>query len=209
MPKLILASSSPRRKEALSGLGLAYECLSPEVDESIHDHLPARDRVLALAQLKAETAAQGLRRGGPDEPELLILAADTLVSLEPIPSPLPEGIRPDGVLGKPESRAEAKAMIEALEGRIHSVHTGLALLALPSGRLETIISTSRVEFAPLDSREVESYLEAGDWEGVAGAYRIQGRAALHIRAIEGSWSGIVGLPIHELYVILKRLGFPL
>lgn len=209
MPKLILASSSPRRKEALAGLGLAYECLSPEVDEASHDDLPAPDRVLALARLKAETAARGLRRSRPADPQLLILAADTLVSLEPLPSPLPLGIRPDGVLGKPESRSEAKAMIEALAGRIHSVHTGLALLELPSGRMETILSTSRVEFASLDAREVESYLEARDWEGVAGAYRIQGRAALHIKAIEGSWSGIVGLPIHELYVILRRLGFPL
>lgn len=209
MPKLILASSSPRRKEALTALGLSFETLSPEVDESIHDHLPAPERVLALARLKAERAAQSLQPAGHGNPEVLILGADTLVSLEPLPSPLPGGIRPDGVLGKPESRAEAKAMIEALAGRTHSVHTGLALLALPSGRLETSLSTSRVEFAPLDTEEVERYLATGDWEGVAGAYRIQGRAALHIKAIEGSWSGIVGLPIHELYVILSRLGLHL
>jgi septum formation protein len=207
MAKLILASSSPRRKEVLTALGLDFETLSPEVDETSADHLPAAQRVIALARLKAGAAA-ALTPPSPGE-EGLILAADTLVALDPLPSPPPRGISLDGVLGKAKDRAEARAMIEALAGRSHAVHTGLALLSLASQRLDTILSSSRVDFAPMSNKEIEAYLDYGDWEGVAGAYRIQGRAALHIRAIEGSWSGIVGLPIHELYVMLGRNGFPL
>lgn len=203
MAKLILASSSPRRREALSSLGLNFEVLAPEVDESDADHLPAPERVLALARLKAEAVGILI----PSGQEAFVLAADTLVSLEPLPSPVPPGIAPDGVLGKPRDRSQAKSMIEALAGRDHAVHTGLALLHLPSGRMETILSSSKVEFAPMSGAEIESYLGFADWVDVAGGYRIQGRAALHIRAIEGSWSGIVGLPIHELYVILSRSGF--
>ena len=205
MGKLILASSSPRRREALMALGVSFEVLSPEVDETGMDYLPASQRVLALARLKAQAASREQCVGEG----IFILAADTLVSLEPFPSSELPGIAADGVLGKPKDRQEAKAMLDALQGRKHAVHTGLALLCLPSGRLETILSTSRVDFAPMSDGEIESCLSAGDWLGVAGAYRIQGRAALHIRAIEGSWSGIVGLPIHELYVILSRVGFSL
>lgn len=207
MAKLILASSSPRRKEVLTTLGLDFEAFAPEVDESSADHLPAAQRVIALARLKAGGAA-ALIPLSPGE-ECLILAADTLVALDPLPSPLPRGIALDGVLGKAKDRDEARAMIDALAGRPHAVHTGLALLSLPSRRLETALSTSRVDFAPMSNEEIEAYLDYGDWEGVAGAYRIQGRAALHIRTIEGSWSGIVGLPIHELYVMLGRSGLHL
>jgi septum formation protein len=100
-------------------------------------------------------------------------------------------------------------MMTLLAGRSHEVHTGLALYDSSTGLMDRIASLSRVHFAPMDEAELASYLASGDWRGVAGAYRVQGRAALHIERIEGSWSGIVGLPLRELYVILARSKFGL
>lgn len=196
---MVLASSSPRRREILASLGLAFEILVPELDESGRDHFPVEERVLALAEDKARAAAALL----PLDRECMILAADTLVRVR-------EGFAGEGsILGKPASRDEAAAMIRSLAGVSHDVYTGLALLSLHSGRMDRIRSDSRVRFAPMDEAEIEAYLDSDDWRGVAGAYKIQGRAALYIESIEGSWSGIVGLPLRELYVILNRAGFPL
>ena len=119
------------------------------------------------------------------------------------------GLLSELVLGKPRDREDARAMIRSLSGKAHLVHTGLALLDRPECRLELVRSDSSVRFAPMSASEIEEYLDSGEWEGVAGAYRVQGLAAKHIERIEGSWSGIVGLPIRELYVILRRAGFDL
>jgi len=237
MDRLLLASSSPRRRELLSGLGLAFDVLAPEADESLRDVLPPPERVLALAEDKAR-AAEALIRGGDHR---WILAADTLVCLPGAaasgPGSLAEaaaadragaaafeafapdlaaptagqegGLLSELVLGKPKDREDARAMIKSLSGRVHLVHTGLALLDRLEGRLELVRSDSSVRFAPMSASEIEEYLDSGEWEGVAGAYRVQGLAARHIERIEGSWSGIVGLPIRELYVILRRAGFDL
>ena len=198
MAHLILASSSPRRREILSSIGLEFEIVDPDVDESLRDALPVEERVMRLAEDKARSAAERL---GPGR-RYACLGADTLVRVRGNDG------GPGRVLGKPRDRADAKDMIMALAGRTHDVHTGLALAGI-DGRVETIRSDSRVSFAPMSEAEVESYLDSGDWEGVAGAYKIQGQAALFIERIEGSWSGIVGLPIRELYVILKITGISL
>ncbi|HET7839453.1 MAG TPA: Maf family protein, partial [Rectinemataceae bacterium] len=138
------------------------------------------------------------RRAGAGAPRL-VLAADTLVCVSDRGS--------ETALGKPRDLAEARSMIALLSGRSHQVHTGLALLDRWSGRLETVRSDSTVHFAKMEAEEIEAYLDTGEWRGVAGAYRVQGAAALHIARIEGSWSGIVGLPIHELYVILRAADY--
>lgn len=260
MDRLLLASSSPRRRELLSGLGLVFDVLAPDVDESLRDVLPPPERVLALAEDKAR-AAEALIGGGDHR---WILAADTLVCLPGaaegtraaglasgaagIGASAPDaavsargqeggaadragpdaragrdagmggaapavgregGLLSELVLGKPRDREDARAMIKSLSGRVHLVHTGLALLDRLQGRLELVRSDSSVRFAPMSASEIEEYLDSGEWEGVAGAYRVQGLAAKHIERIEGSWSGIVGLPIRELYVILRRAGFDL
>jgi septum formation protein len=190
-------------------MGIGFEVLSAEVDESLRDALPARDRVIALARDKAEAAA--LRPGAL--PFRWILAADTLVWL-----PAEAGYAAGGAtgakgedgektFGKPRDREDARRMLSSLSGRAHRVSTGLCLLDRERGGAETSRSDSSVWFEGLDKKTIETALEAGDWEGVAGAYRIQGYAARHIERIEGSWSGIVGLPIHELYGILRKSGF--
>lgn len=198
MARLVLASSSPRRREILGSLGLDFDIVEPDADESIRDALPVKQRVLRLAEDKSRSAAGRL----PGKRDSFILGADTLVSID-------EGEETASlVLGKPASREEAREMIQSLSGRGHSVHTGLALL-YPNGRIETIRSDSEVRFAAMTPVEIETYLDSGDWMGVAGAYKVQGMAALYIERIEGTWSGIVGLPIRELYVILTRAGlFP-
>ena len=153
---------------------------------------------MRLAEDKAVSAAERL---GPGRRHAC-LGADTLVRVRGSDG------GPGRVLGKPRDRADARGMMLALAGRTHDVHTGLSLVGT-GGQVETIRSDSRVTFAPMSQSEIERYLDSGDWEGVAGAYKIQGQAALFIERIEGSWSGIVGLPIHELYVILSHTGISL
>ena len=206
---ILLASASPRRRELLKSMGIDFEVLSADVDESLRDALSARDRVIALARDKAEAAA--LRPGAL--PFRWILAADTLVWLPAEAGSMAGSPTGDGegeaeeVFGKPRDREDARRMLSRLSGRAHRVSTGLCLLDRVGGGAEVSRSDSSVWFEGLDDGMLEAALEAGDWVGVAGAYRIQGYAARHIERIEGSWSGIVGLPIHELYGILSKSGF--
>lgn len=202
MKSFILASSSPRRRDLLAELSISFRVVAPDLDETIFDHLPVRQRVQKLAEAKAVSVTSLPEAAGAR----WILGADTLVHLE---SRLVTGQDEDLVLGKPLDAGEARRMIALLSGREHFVHTGIVLLDLESDRLFSALSESRVHFATLSSDELDMYARSGDWEGVAGGYKIQGVAARHIDKIEGSWSGIVGLPIRELYVILQQSGFPI
>lgn len=207
---LLLASASPRRLDSLRSLGFSVECAPADADENVYDYLPIRERVVALASLKvragaavadaalADAAANADGRSGnrPAAPRYA-LGADTLVSV-------------DGeAFGKPADEDDARRMILALAGRSHLVSTGLAVLDRLTGAVETGLSETTVSFAPLERGELEWYLSSGEWSGVAGGYRIQGLAALLVRRIEGSFSGVVGLPLHTFYDILSRIGYPL
>ena len=196
METIVLASSSQRRRELLASLGIPFAAVEPETDESVRDCLPPAERVVALAEDKARAGAAKLPKSGPR----LVVGADTLVCRKGEDCS-------ELVMGKPANRDEARRMIEALEGRDHFVHTGLALLDRRTGNMRTVRSDSLVRFAPMSGTEIEAYLDTGEWEGVAGAYRIQGAAAFHIMRIDGSWSGIVGLPLRELYVILREADY--
>jgi septum formation protein len=198
MERILLASNSPRRRELLESVGIGFESLAPDIDETLRDALPPVQRVIALAEDKARVAAA---LALPSSPRL-VLAADTLVC---IPDSCSEGR--DLVLGKPESLADARRMIGLLAGRSHIVRSGIALLNRASGEMRSLCSNSTVVFAPMSDAEIENYLQSGEWVGVAGAYRIQGQAASFIDRLEGSWSGIVGLPLRELYVILLSAGY--
>jgi septum formation protein len=193
MERILLASGSPRRRELLEAAGIPFDILVPDLDESLRDDLPPADRVLALARDKARTASD---LASPSSPRL-VLAADTLVCVS-------DGDGRESALGKPGDIAEARAMLRLLAGREHTVRTGLALFDRVSGSLDSVRSDSAVRFAPLGEEEVEGYLASREWEGAAGAYRIQGLAALLIERVEGSWTGVMGLPMRELYVILNR-----
>jgi septum formation protein len=205
MESILLASSSPRRRELLSSVGIGFEALPADVDESLRDELPPAERVIALARDKAEAAA---RRAAASAPRL-VLGADTLVCLPLEGSRAGEELAqgPELALGKPEDRSDAARMMRLLAGRRHFVRTGLALLDRGSGRVITSRSDSMVGFAPMSEADIELYLSSGEWRGVAGAYRIQGFASFFITELQGSWSGVVGLPMRELYVILNEAGY--
>jgi septum formation protein len=188
---LLLASASPRRIETLQKLGFNLVVVPALVDESVHDDLPVRRRVIALAELKARTSS-----ASAPFPPLWAIGADTLVSLD------------DVAFGKPADESDARSMLAALSGKTHTVSSGICVLDRRSGELHSAISETHVHFATLSDEEVDAYVATGEWQGAAGAYRIQERAAFFVEWLEGSFSGVVGLPLHEFYAILCRIDFP-
>lgn len=198
-PFIYLASQSPRRRQLLDQLGVPHQLLLPEADEdaeALEAALP-REAPAAYVQrvtgLKLAAARRRLhRRGLPAAP---ILCADTTVAL---------GRR---ILGKPADAAEARAMLSALSGKAHQVHTAVALAPSPgSRRVLAALSTSKVRFAPLPPAAIEAYIASGEPFGKAGAYAIQGGWSGWIPGIEGSHSGIMGLPLFETAELLRALG---
>jgi septum formation protein len=185
--RLILASASPRRLELLARIGVVPDEVRPaEIDEAqAPGELPARYAVrMALAKAGAVDPAGGL-----------VLAADTVVAA---------GRR---ILPKTEDEAEARQTLLRLSGRRHRVFSAVALAA-PDGTRHRL-STSLVAFKRLSDQEIAAYLASGEWRGKAGAYAIQGRAEALVRWISGSWSGIVGLPLHETRALLCAAGYKL
>lgn len=200
MDTLLLASSSPRRKDLLALLGIPFVTIHPEIDESVFDHFPPDRRVVALAERKADQGRRLYRDSSPPAAgPRFILAADTLVAL-----PNAEGWE---VIGKPDSADQAAEMLARLQGRTQEVYTGVCVENLASGVRHLALSRSLVSFAPMSGKEILRYIETGEWEGAAGAYRIQGWGSCYIESIEGSPSGVMGLPLRELYGILSAAGF--
>lgn len=202
---LYLASRSPRRRELLAGLGFRFEALDVEVDEArAPGETPARyvERVArkkAFAGLEAVERIPGPGAGGRGAP--VVVGADTIVAV-------------DGeVFGKPRDDAEILAQLERLSGRSHLVLSAVAVVsgfggARPAGVAEARLSRSRVWFRPLSEGERRSYRETGEAADKAGSYAIQGLAAAFVTRLEGSWSGVVGLPLHETVELLGRAGVP-
>jgi septum formation protein len=187
-PHLFLASRSPRRRDLLDQIGVAYEVLDLDVVEQVAPGEAAIDYVRRVARDKA--GAGLLQVAGV--PGAVVLGADTEVVL-------------DGrIFGKPDDADDARAMLLALSGRCHDVHSAVALVGQAS-EFE-IVATSRVRFAPLSAKEIDDYIASGECMGKAGAYAIQGRAARFIEHIEGSYTGIMGLPLFETGMLLRRFG---
>lgn len=186
---LVLASASPRRLDLLKQIGIVPDAVDPaEADESPRPReLPAK-HALRLAEEKAAIVA---RR----HPGAFVLAADTVVAC---------GRR---ILPKAETEAQARACLDLLSGRRHRVWGGIAI-ADPDGRVTSRRADTIVTFKRLTAREISDYLASGEWEGKAGGYAIQGRAAAFIRGITGSYSNVVGLPLYETAMLLRGLGFP-
>lgn len=189
-PDIYLASRSPRRAEILQQLGVQFSVLPSDIDESLHDNERPEDYVLRLAAEKAAVCATLLSTSDMDD--LPILAADTTVSIDGL------------VLGKPADDADARAMLRLMSGRWHEVHTGLAL-ATRHG-IRTALSTTRVQMALLTEEKITAYIASGEPRDKAGAYGIQGLAATFIRRIEGSYSGVMGLPVFETAELLAAAG---
>ncbi|MHB0973403.1 MAG: Maf family protein [Thiobacillus sp.] len=196
--RIYLASQSPRRRELLKQIGVAYDVLAlravagrMDVVEVPHAGEAAPDFAQRMA---AEKAACGWR--AVDARHLLrfpVLGADTVVELD------------GAILGKPADRTEAEAMLKRLSGSAHQVHTAVAVQH--EARLEVRLSSSRVRLAALDAATIARYLETGEYLGKAGAYGIQGRAGAFVEHIDGSYSGIMGLPLYDTAVLLRAFGF--
>ncbi|MFI5121029.1 MAG: Maf family protein [Thermoanaerobaculia bacterium] len=187
-PGLILASSSPRRRELLASLGLTFAVRGADVDESLLPGEDPSDAAERLARAKARAAAVGA-------PEALVIAADTLVVLESV------------ALGKPKDRGDVRRMLAMLSGRAHDVVTGVSCAL--GGRIVSGRETTRVVFAPMSPAEIEAYAATGEPDDKAGAYGLQGIGGFFVERVEGSSSNVVGLPVRLLYRLAKVLGVDL
>jgi septum formation protein len=183
---LILASSSPRRRELLSALGLVLRVEPVDIDESPRPGEPARHYAARLAAEKCDAACT--RIGSSD---LAVLAADTIVTLG------------GAILGKAADAGEARAMLERLAGHRHEVITAYRIRK-GERTLERLIGTY-VTFRTLDDKEIAAYLDNGEWQGKAGAYAIQGIAGSFVSEVRGSFTNVVGLPVAEVLADLRAL----
>ena len=186
---LYLASKSPRRAEILQNLGLAFSVITPDIDESVKLHEPPHEYVLRLCAEKAQAGIQLL--GDKIASESIILAADTTVCVD------------DDILGKPESIEHAVKMLQSLEGRSHVVHTGVAVAF--NGQIKTVISTTRVWMKSLTDEDIEAYVATGEPMDKAGSYGIQGLGGAFVTRIDGSHTGVMGLPVFETMRLLNEL----
>lgn len=182
---VVLASTSPRRAELLRLAGLPFRIRTAEIDETPLQDEPPGDLAERLARGKA-TAPVALPS------PCLAIGADTVVVVG------------GSVLGKPRDRDDARRMLRLLCGRWHEVITAVAVRAIPEETLKAERVTSRVHFAPMSEDEIEWYASSGEGMDKAGAYALQGKGALFISAIEGSYTNVIGLPMEILYHMLRR-----
>lgn len=187
---IILASASPRRRELLDQIGIPCTVMPVDIDESL---LPGETPEEHVQRLAVEKAAACVDRLGADAESVPVLGADTIVVLE------------GEVMGKPDDEAHARAMLTRLSGREHCVITAVCVML---GRLQkTALCSSYVLFDDLDVDTVTAYAATGEPLGKAGGYAIQGRASMFIKRLQGSYSGVVGLPLNETATLLRAFGF--
>ena len=189
-PKIYLASASPRRAELLTQIGVKFEVLrlgEYTVDESVHGREAPLAYVKRLAHAKAVAGVQAMR--AQKRANRPVLAADTTVCLG------------RAILGKPEDAADARRMLTLLSGKTHRVLTAIAVARGKSVKLA--VSDSRVTFAAVSRRDIDAYISTGEPFDKAGAYGIQGRAGALISHLSGSYTGVMGLPVHETAVLLR------
>ncbi|MCU7906710.1 MAG: Maf family nucleotide pyrophosphatase [Candidatus Thiodiazotropha sp. (ex Epidulcina cf. delphinae)] len=189
-PLIYLASRSPRRRELLRQIGVSHSPADIEVDECVH---PAESPEAYVLRLAIEKVRAGLLLTNEME-RLPVLAADTTVVIG------------GEILGKPRDREQGLSMLRRLSGHTHEVYTAVAL---GSRRIETRLSLSRVTFRPMSGTEIEAYWESGEPADKAGGYAIQGLGAQFVKELQGSYSGVMGLPLFETAELLRGEGIEL
>ncbi|WP_318661041.1 Maf family protein [uncultured Treponema sp.] len=192
MEPIILASSSPRRQEILKMMNIPFRVIMPNVNENLTTAKSPAELTETLARSKVLSVVHSLP---PKQVIPWVLGADTIVALN------------NRIYGKPSDQDEAFEYIKSFQGKTHTVCTTIALYNGAKKTTSVRTAISKVTFAPMTQREIEAYVETGDWHGAAGGYRIQGMASCFISKIEGSQSCVVGLPIFELYDILRSQGY--
>ena len=186
MPRFILASQSPRRRELLSQIGVKdFTILVPEADESYDPTLTPQEIVCAICRKKIKAAVELAK-----DDDAIIIAADTMVFLD--------GLR----LGKPKNEEDAANMLRSLSGRTHIVCTGVSVAR--GAQIVTEAETTAVRFRDLTDAEIAAYIKSGDPMDKAGSYGIQGKPALFVSGIEGDYFNVMGLPLHRLGQMLKK-----
>lgn len=184
---ILLASGSPRRRELLKQLAVTFKVAPADIDESVIDGETPEDYVVRLAREKALT---GFEQNGALMPAL---GSDTIVLL-------------DGqILGKPETRTEAESMLQSLSGQTHHVYSAVAL-ALKSDNVMDTLNITAVTFGKMPAQWIKQYCQSDEPMDKAGAYAVQGGTGQYIRRIEGSYSGVMGLPLFETAELLRRAG---
>ena len=184
---ILLASGSPRRRKLLKQLAVDFEVASADIDESLLEGEIPRDYVLRLSREKA------LAGFSQNSGRLPVLGSDTIVLL-------------DGeILGKPETRKQAEGMLKRLSGRTHEVYSGVALVLNPQNVLDTLNITS-VTFGDMPAAWIRKYCQGDEPMDKAGAYAVQGGTGQYISCIDGSYSGVMGLPLYETAELLRRGG---
>jgi septum formation protein len=188
---IILASGSLRRQEYFRLLGLPFNIMPPQIDENVDRTLGPRECAEDFAIQKVNKIISLLQNRIPP----WICGADTVISVD------------EDIFGKPQDRHDAQRMLTKLRGRSHEVITAVALFNGKEKTIDCRSVKSMVTFMPLSEDEIEWYLSTGEWQGAAGAYKIQGLGGCFVSEIQGSYSAIVGLPMHEFYVMLKDNGY--
>jgi septum formation protein len=185
--RIILASSSPRRRELLQSIGLKFEVMPSSVPEVAENGEEVEHYVRRLSDAKAAEIAAGNR-------DAWVIGADTVVYLD------------EHLLEKPKDAVDAVRMLELICGRTHTVYTGLTLRHMSSGYADTTVARSSVTMHPLTRREIEWYVATGEPMDKAGAYAVQGIGAMFIDRIDGNYTNVVGLPLAALFEMMKRAG---
>jgi septum formation protein len=183
--KLVLASSSPRRTEILERAGWEHRVMVAGIDESVKGNEEPAAYVQRLARSKAEVVAERLAEG-------LVLGADTTVVIA------------NQILGQPRDEADARRMLDLLNGQWHEVLTGVAVVRV-GGESRADYETTRVRFAEMNAAEIDWYISTGEAFGKAGAYAIQGKASLFVEEIQGDYFNIMGLPIRLVYELTENI----
>jgi len=184
---IILASTSPRRRELLALLGISFDIIPPTCEEVLSPHLTPSEQAKQFSIDKAESIAI-------QHPHHLVLGSDTVIEIDSI------------LLGKPENIKEAEIMLRQLRGRCHQVHTGLALIQNSTKFSVALVETANLWIKPFDEVELGKYLDTEESLGKAGGYSIQGQGAKLIEKIEGDYPTIVGLPLWRTAKLLEEQG---
>ncbi len=192
-PVLILASTSPRRRQILALGGWPFSIQPADIDEQPLQGERARDYVLRLSEAKARTVAG---HTAPGAPELAVVASDTTV------------VDGGAILGKPASEAEAVAMLESLRGRVHQVYTGVAVLRRADGKLFSDLCVTDVRMRAYTQAEIRAYAASGDPLDKAGAYAIQHAGFHPVESLQGCYPSVMGLPLCLVTRLLAELGIP-
>ncbi|MDR0910230.1 MAG: Maf family protein [Spirochaetaceae bacterium] len=191
MDTIILASGSKRRQDYFKLLGLTFSAIATNIDESCEADLSPSAMTEELAQRKVKKALEMFGERRP----AWICGADTVVSVG------------NTIMGKPENEADAARMLHLLSGNEHQVTTSVALYRGKDAYMDCRTSVSILKAAKLSEKEIDWYVSTGEWQGAAGGLCIQGKGAIFIDNINGSYSGIVGLPLREFYCMLKDAGY--